>query len=806
MIKLTSVLRVVLFLSICSFCFAQLPRERLLMDFNWRFHHGNTSDQKQDFDFGKHCMFGKATSWLKVNKPDFDDSDWKAINLPHDWIIELPFDPCAEISHGFKPTGRNYPANTIGWYRKTFDIQSYDSGKRILLEFDGVFRDCYVWLNDFPLGRNFSGYNSFSFDVTDVINYGGKNILTVRVDATNQEGWFYEGAGIYRHVWLTKTNPVHIAQWGTFVTSDINENHATITAQTKILNQSDENITIELESIIEDVNGNNIASLSTTDITINPWKEKVLSPQIIIGNIKLWSLQSPYMYKLTSVVKQDGNVLDRYETPFGIRSIRVDANEGFFLNGERVFLKGTCNHQDHAGLGSALPDAVQYYRIKQLKEMGCNAYRTSHNPPTPELLEACDKLGMLVMDETRTMGSSPETLGQLETMILRDRNHPCVVMWSLGNEESSIQGNDYGMRIGKSMLRTVRNLDTSRPVTMAMNNGFGKGMTDIVDIQGFNYNHHNIDEFRKNHPRMPFVMSEDASTLCTRGIYQVDTEKGYVPAYDVNGPRWGYNAMDCFKFYAQRPWIMGTFIWTGFDYRGEPTPYEWPCISSHFGILDTCGYPKDNFYYYQAWWSDKTVLHILPHWNWAGKEGEEIDVRCLTNCSEVELFLNDKSLGKQSVTENNDARWNVKYEPGTLIAKGYKNDNEIAQDKVETAGAPAKILLIPDKNSLNADGEDVVMIRVEIRDAQDRLCPLADNLVKFKISESGQILGVGNGDPSSHEPDKASQRKVFNGLCQVIVQAKKASGELVLTAKTAELPETSIKIETVQVSPRPAVQ
>jgi beta-galactosidase len=300
-------------------------------------------------------------------------------------------------------------------------------------------------------------------------------------------------------------------------------------------------------------------------------------------------------------------------------------------------------------------------------------------------------------------------------------------------------------------------------------------------------------------------MSEDASTLCTRGIYQDDEIKGYVRAYDANGPRWGYNAMDCLKFYAERPWIMGTFIWTGFDYRGEPTPYKWPCISSHFGILDTCGYPKDNFFYYQAWWSDKTVLHILPHWNWAGKEGQDIDVRCLTNCEQAELFLNGKSLGRQSVAEYGDARWKVKYEPGTLLAKGYKDGKEIAQAKIETAGPPAKISLIPDCASINADGEDAAMVRVEIRDAQDRLCPLADNLVKLKISENGQIIGVGNGDPSSHESDRTSERKAFNGLCQIIIQAKKTSGDIKLTAQSDGLPQTGITIKAQQCPLRPAV-
>jgi beta-galactosidase len=798
-VKPQSILRkLIILLAVCFVCtarspekggaFMENPRERLLMDFNWRFHLGHICEQQQDFDFGAAGMFAKIITPLKVLKADFNDSDWQKINLPHDWVVELPFDPNTEMSHGFKPTGRAFPANTIGWYRKSFDIPVDELGRRVSLEFDGVFRDCFVWLNGFLLGRNQSGYNSFRYDITDYVNYGGKNVLVLRVDITHQEGWFYEGGGIYRHVWLVKTNPVHVAHWGTFVTSDMKHADATVTAQTKIVNESNEKTLIELESRIEDANGKIVAKKVIAGRTIEPWNQCELPCKITIKGAKLWSLQSPYLYKLISIIKQNGKLLDRYETQFGVRTIRFDPDNGFFLNGKRIFIKGTCNHQDHAGAGSALPDHLQYYRIERLKEMGCNAYRTSHNAPTPELLEACDRLGMLVLDETRTMGSSAEVLGQLESMVLRDRNHPCIIIWSLGNEEWGIQGNAYGQHIGKTMLRTVKNLDSTRPVTMAMNGGFGKGMSNVVDIQGFNYNHGALDEFRKDHPKMPIIMTEDASTLCARGIYQTDESKGYLSAYDDNSPRWGYTAMDCLKFYAQRPWIMGTFIWTGFDYRGEPTPYRWPCINSHFGIMDTCGYPKDNFFYYQAWWSDKTVLHILPHWNWAGKEGQDIDVRCLTNCSQVELFLNGKSLGRQSVAEYGDARWMVRYEPGTLAAKGYKDGKQIAQAKVETAGAPASISLIPDCASINADGEDVTMVQVEIRDAQDRICPPADNLVRFEISENGQILGVGNGDPSSHESDKAPQRKAFNGTCQVIIQAKKTPGDIKLTAQSDGLP------------------
>jgi beta-galactosidase len=525
----------------------------------------------------------------------------------------------------------------------------------------------------------------------------------------------------------------------------------------------------------------------------------------VVSNPLLWSLEQPHLHQLVMTIEAGGAVVDRYETPFGIRTIRFDTDQGFFLNGKPVKIKGTCNHQDHAGVGSALPDRIQYYRIEKLKEMGVNGYRTSHNPPTPELLDACDRLGMLVMDETRTMSSSPEALANLEAMIRRDRNHPSVIIWSLGNEEPE-QGTERGARIVRAMKRLARRLDPSRPVTAAMDDAWGQGISAVVDVQGFNYKHGaEIDEFHRRFPKQPTIGSETGSTVSTRGIYANDKEQGYVSAYDVSYPEWAATAETWWKIYAARPFLAGGFCWTGFDYRGEPTPYEWPCINSHFGIMDTCGFPKDNYYYYQAWWSEKLVLHLFPHWNWPGKEGEEIEVWCHTNLEKVELFLNGESLGTQEVPRYSHVAWKVRYAPGTLEARGYKGGQQVLVSKRETTGGPVKIALRPDRESIQADGEDVSLVEVQVLDKEGRLVPVADNEITFQCLARGKLIGVGNGNPSSHEPDKADRRRAFNGLCMAIVQSTQEAGEIRLEASSPGLEPAAVIIQTLKATPRPGV-
>ncbi len=788
-------------------------REKLLFDFGWKFRLGDAADPKADFDFGVGTLFAKAGESHGAVHPNFNDSTWRTLDLPHDWAVELDFVNVKDEdvkSHGYKPTGRQFPKSTIGWYRRAFVIPGEDQGKRLSVKFDGVFRDCIVWLNGHYLGNNLSGYSEFGYDITDYVRYGQKNVLVVRVDVSQYEGWFYEGAGIYRHTWLIKTRPVHIPEYGVFVYTDGGKGGAKVHAETDILNKDGVPASCELTTFVQDERGRIVASSTPSAIALREAEGTTIRQDLDVSTPLLWSIEIPHLYTLISVVRSKGATLDSVLTPFGIRTVRWDKDKGFFLNDKRVEIKGVCNHQDHAGVGSALPDRLQYYRIERLKEMGCNAYRTSHNPPTNELLEACDRLGMLVMDENRLMGSSPEFMNQFETLIRRDRNHPSVVLWSLGNEEWVIQNTDIGKRIALSLIQKLKQLDPTRLYSYAANNGNTyEGINSVVPIRGFNYmTIMDIDKYRKDHPDQILFGSEEASTLCTRGIFAVDTARGYMCDLDITATGWGATAEKWWTFYAAREWQAGAFVWTGFDYRGEPTPYSWPCINSHFGIMDVCGFPKTNFFYYQSWWSDKDVLHLAPHWNWAGKEGTVINVWCESNCESVELFLNAKSLGKKTMNVNSHLEWEVPYQPGVLEARGTKR-GKVLTTKVETTGEPVSIRMVTDRSSIEADGEDVSVVTVQALDRQGREVPIADNLIRFELQGKGKIIGVGNGDPSSHEPDKYMngryQRTLFNGLCQVIIQSLKEAGTMELQASSDGLKSASVTVKSAPTTLRPSV-
>jgi beta-galactosidase len=804
---------------------AALGRERLLMDFGWRFAFGHATDPAKDFDpFPPGTGFSylaKAGTGAGAAKTDFDDRGWRTLNLPHDWAVEVPFSERGSGSHGYKAIGKNFPESSVGWYRKTFSIPASDASRHITIEFDGVFRDSQVWINGFYLGREPSGYTGFEYDLTDYINYGSSNVLAVRVDASLEEGWFYEGAGIYRHVWLTKTAPLHVARWGTFVTTEVKGDSAAVTVHAGVMNDATQSASFEIAQTVFDADGQPVAKSQTNGLVLRPGASSETSVVLTVPNPKLWSIETPALYRVVTSVLSFGTEVDRYETPFGIRSLRWDTKEGFFLNGKRVELKGTCNHQDHAGVGAALPNELNVFRVEQLKKMGSNAIRTSHNPPTPELLDACDRLGMLVMDENRLMGTTPEVLSQLERLMKRDRNHPCVFIWSLGNEEWSIEGGDKGARITQTMQSFAQILDPTRRFTCAIDNSWGRGSSTVIDVMGFNYFTHGDgrdtgnDRYHAKFPDKPCVATEDASTLCTRGIYVEDRDHQHLTAYDKTAPDWGVLAEQSWTHYAARPYVAGLFQWTGFDYRGEPTPFSWPAISSQFGILDTCGFPKDNFYYYQSWWSDHPVLHLLPHWNWPGKEGQAVEVWAHSNCEEVELFLNGTSQGRKAMKRNSHLEWKVAYAPGILLARGYNGGKEVLTDKVETTGDPASIQLTPHRATIKADGEDVAVITVQINDAQGRMVPTANNTIAFEISGPGKLIGVGNGDPSSHEPDRFIEsaqapvtwkRSLFNGLAQAIVQSTGESGEITLTARSANTSDGVLKIPASKVPLRPAIR
>ena len=744
-------------------------RERLLMDFGWRFAFGHASDPSRDFRTGTSYFsyFAKAGYGDGAASKTFDDRSWRILDLPHDWAVELPFSPAAGYSHGYKPVGRQFPETSIGWYRKTFSLPGSDLGRRISIEFDGVHRNSIVWVNGFYLGEEHSGYSGFRYDITDYLNYGGENVVAVRVNATMEEGWYYEGAGIYRHVWLTKTSPLHVASNGTFVASELKEAFAVVTTRTTIVNEQLNDAVFDIDQTIIDPDGKTVAESVEKQLTLKSGEQAEFSCSMKVTNPRLWSIEDPHLYKLITRVRPDDSPTDATETPFGIRTIRFDPNEGFFLNGKHVYLKGTNNHQDHAGVGTAVPDALQEFRIKKLKEMGANAYRCSHNPPTPELLDACDRLGMLVIDENRLMGTNEEHFSLLKRMIYRDRNHPSVFIWSIGNEEWAIEGTVTGARIASTMQAFVQRLDPTRRVIYP-NSGWGHGISDVIDVMGFNYIFNgDIDRQHAAFPNQPSMGTEETTSRGTRGVYEDDKTNAHMEATDRKPS--GRSLETGFKFYAARPFLSGIFYWTGFDYRGEPNPFGWPQVSSQSGILDLCGFPKDMYFYFKSWWTDKPVLHVLPHWTW--DKGKTISVWAYSNCDEVELFLNEKSLGRKTVQKHGHLEWSVAYEPGALHARGYRDGKEAVSERVETAEEPATINFVPDRVSINADGEDVSIISVEVKDAHGRIVPTASNKILFTLEGPGRIIGVGNGDPSSHEPDRYVDR-----VDQVTIRNLKVAG------------------------------
>jgi beta-galactosidase len=725
-------------------------REHILLDSDWKFHLGDDWGLCEDL-----AKSGQSGGPGGVN---FNDSSWRSVNLPHDWVVELPFDQRANDSHGYKPVGDNNSANSVGWYRRAFTLTSADKGKRLSLEFDGVYRDCRVYMNGYVIAHHESGYNCFRCDITDVANYDGTNVVAVRVDASRFEGWFYEGAGIYRHVWLDKTSPLAIAPDGIFVYSsfqgDSPDGPATIHVQAQVLNAENNPANATVISQILTSDGRAVATMNEAG-PLKPWENKQFVQTTEISSPSLWSPESPQLYRLVTTVESDGKMVDQKETPLGIRMLGFDTTNGFLLNGKPYPIKGVCLHQDHAGVGSALPDALQYFRVLKMKEMGCNAIRTSHNEPTAEMLDACDRLGMLVMDENRRCGSDDENLGYLQQQICRDRSHPSVFIWSLANEEHAIQQSEAGARVIATMQNLAHQLDPTRLCTAAMDgraNGKADGFSSVLDVQGFNYIHRgDMDVFHRANPTIPCIGTEETSAYYTRGIYE--NTSTYKSAYDDNKPDYGTTAEEWWTYYSARPWATGSFIWTGMDYRGEESPFHWPNISSEFGAVDTCGFPKDVFYYYQSWWTGKPVLHLMPHWTWPGRENQDIDVRCFSNCDEVELFLNGQSLGKKTMQKNSHLQWSVPYAAGTLSAKGYVNDQVVAETKVETAGAPTSVQLAVNRGTINADGEDVSVITVSATDAQGNPVPVANNLIHFQLSGPGKIIGVGNGDPACHEPE-----------------------------------------------------
>jgi beta-galactosidase len=765
------------------------------MDAGWKFHLGDIPAPIANTHLAAY-MANKAGWSGGAARRNYDDSDWRSLDLPHDWSVEGQFDPQNHVDAGFLPRG-------IGWYRRHFRLEESDRGKYLALQFDGIATHCSIYVNGHLLARNFCGYTAVTVDISDVASFGDQlNVVAVRVDATYMEGWWYEGAGIYRHVWLIKTARLHLAPNGLFVQpkkqgDDIWETLIEAT----IVNDSDDDRRFGLDSQLYNPDGQE-AGQTATEVHLARRSSTRIVQSISINSPNIWSLESLHLYCLKIQLRDRDHVLDELMTRFGYRTIRFDPDRGLFLNDQPIKLKGTCNHQDHAGVGVALPDTIHRFRIRRLLEMGTNAYRCAHHPPATELLDACDELGMLVMDENRNFGSSPEHLNQLKTMVLRDRNHPCVILWSICNEET-IQGTSAGANIARAMQSFVHGLDPSRPVTAAVSGGILNDdcIADSIEVTGINYQLALYEPYHLKHPLTPLLASETHCALTTRGIYHTDPEQHVFDSYDEQKAFWGTTAREAWSAISKQPFVAGLFAWTGFDYRGEPSPHHWPSVNSHWGILDMCGFPKDSFHLHKAFFSSEPFVHLLPHWNWPGKEDQSIRVIACSNCAAVELFLNEISLGKKNVDPIDMAEWLVPYAPGKLRAVGFNGDSPIAEALIRTAGHPVAIGLelepAAQPRAIIADGQCALAVTVFVTDANGNRVPTADDFITFATTGPAKILGVGNGDPNCHEPDKASDRSLFQGLAQVIVQTTTERGPFTLRAAAPGLRSASLEFQSL---------
>jgi len=799
-------LGICLLLCATSICFANSrPGKRGSFNQDWRFHLGDVAN-------------GQDTG--------FDDAQWRQLDLPHDWSIEGEFSENAPSGTG----GGALPGG-LGWYRKTFTVPMTSKGNLVFIEFDGVYRNSEVWINGEYLGKRPYGYISFAYDLTPHLIYGGgPNVIAVKVDNSQQpNSRWYSGSGIYRNVWLTTLDPVHVEQWGTYVTTpEVNAQSATVVIKTKVSNGSQSASPVNLTTIIQDANGREVARAVAKQVAAKGAHAEV-SQTLKVSSPTLWSDERPYVYKVVSQLQQGARVADRYETPLGIRSFRFDVNKGFFLNGKPVKIRGVCDHHDLGSLGAAVNTRAIERQLEMLKEMGVNGLRTSHNPPAPELLELTDKMGFIVMDEAFDMWKIAKTKydyhldwdewhkRDLEDMVLRDRNHPSIIIWSIGNEVME-QWNDNpaGGTIAKELGAIVRNLDPTRPITSATN-GVSRDnkviMEGGLDLVGTNYAQAKLPEFAKMFPGRPIIGAETTSALGTRGTYILPSDKILrwprkwdevlkegnpdftCSAYDNSSAPWGSTHEETWKLVKKHDFFSGMYIWTGWDYIGEPTPYPWPAVSSYFGIIDLAGFPKDVYYMYQSEWTNQPVLHLFPHWNW--KPGQQVDLVTYFNADEVELFLNGRSLGtKRKQGDDVLVFWRVPFEPGVVKAVSRKNGQVVLSREVRTAAEPARIVLVPDRKTIKTDGTDLSFITVKVVDRNGTVVPMADNLIKFKVIGDGAIVGVDNGYQASHESFKGKQRKAFHGMALVIVQAKQKPGRIYLEATSDKLQAASVAINT----------
>jgi beta-galactosidase len=797
-----------------------------------------SNERRVSFNDGWRFLKAEAEG---AQDPAFDDSAWTDVRLPHDWAIDGPFD-----SHLNPHTGA-LPISGTGWYRKSFVLPDDLKDRYWAIEFDGAMSNAHVWLNGHELGSRPYGYIGFAFDLTPYIRFGGQpNVLAVRLTPEDHSSRWYPGAGIYRNVWLDCTSALHIAHWGVYVTTpEVSDEKSAVSVKTEVRNHLSRSAQITLRTSIIDAVGKPVSQVEA-GATISADGTQAISTRLTIAQPKRWDVDHPYLYKLVSEVIDNKSVVDRYVTPFGVRTIAFDKDKGFLLNGRHLKLQGVCNHHDLGALGAAVSRRATERQLEIMKAAGVNAIRTSHNPPSPELLELADQMGLLVMDEAFDMWRIPKVQNgyskyfdawseqDVRDMVRRDRNHPSVILWSIGNEVPE-QGQAEGWQQAKRLVNFFHEEDPTRPTTSAFNEwkeAIQNKLADQVDIPGFNYQPMRYEQIRKEHPSWIIAGSETASCVSSRGTYHLPLEKYekheslQLSSYDIIAPRWAYCPDVEFAYQDQLPGVLGEFVWTGFDYIGEPTPYfnrgaterDWPARSSYFGMVDLAGFPKDRYYLYQSVWTKKPMVHVLPHWNWQGREGQNIPVMCYSNGDEVELFLNGKSLGRKkrfaemvelpvgpNVTPDRKFQskyrflWQVPFAPGVLKAVAYQEGKPVASEEMRTAGPAVQVKLIPDRKTIQADGDDLSFIEVRIEDKDGNLVPGADNLVHFAITGPGTIAAVDNGNAATVEPFHADQRHAFNGLALLIVRSRSGqSGEIHVAATSEGLAQGETKINSAK--------
>ncbi len=765
-------------------------RERLRLERGWKFTQTQQSVLPQTRTHSDLYSYAKAGGARGPASASFQARDWQTVTIPHDWQLLSPFDAAQSYAQGYKARGK-------AWYRVQFQLQKQDASKQICLEFGGIATHAHIYCNGTLVKQSNCGYTAFSADITDFAYFGAKiNTVAVFVDAEEWEGWWYEGAGIYRDVFLVKKNALHIAYHGVYVNPQPQENgtwcaNLEVTLENSFAIPQKGFLTCEIFRESEER-----YAAAPLEISCTAHGKTVVTQKLEVPAPQLWDVETPVLYTSRCTLQQE-NAQDTEDTVFGFRTIAFLADSGFFLNGKSIKLKGTCNHQDHAGVGVAVPFAVEEYRIRRLKEMGCNAYRPAHGNPSESILNLCDQYGMLVMDENRNFNSSPLGMEQVRDMVLRDRNHPCVVLYSVCNEEP-LRTAPQGRRIAQSIASAIRALDSTRPLLTAMNGGFmaADGCATALDITGFNYFLDSLDEFHAKYPNQPVLCSETNSAFATRGTDKTNLQACEFGNFDEEYAPWGASVRKTWQIIQNNDYLAGMFVWTGFDYRGEPSPCEWPSISSHFGIMDTCGFPKDTYYLYQAYWTNTPVLHLVPHWNFDGREGERIRVMTYSNCEEIELFLNGASLGKQKNILAVQCEWHVPYQAGTLCAKGYVCGTQAATDSLQTAAAPAKLVLscTYGNGTLDADEISAAVIDVCAVDAAGNFVPFANNVVTFEAEGGAEILGVGNGDPNCHEADVAAERSLFHGRCQLVVKSNGRFADTRITARAEGLKTATLSL------------